>query len=53
MVFNSSSNPSIFPLFSPLFLPTPAAEVSSGGGEADPVLERQAYLDGEDGAGTS
>lgn len=29
-----------------------AAEVSSGGGEKDPVLERQAYLDGEDGAGT-
>ena len=36
----------------PIFHPTPAAEISSGGGEEDPVLERQAYLDGEDGART-
>lgn len=36
----------------PIFRPTPAAEISSGGGEEDPVLEWQAYLDGEDGART-
>lgn len=28
-----------------------AAEVPPGGGQADPLLERQAHLDGEDGAG--
>lgn len=32
-------------------LPNPAAEVPPGGREADLVLERQAHLDGEDGAG--
>lgn len=44
------------PLLSSLFFSprplTSAAEVPSGGREADPVLERQAHLDGEDGAGT-
>lgn len=35
-----------------LFSFRPAAAAPSGGGEEDPVLERQAYLDGEDGAGT-
>ncbi len=52
MFFNSSNVPLSF-LFSPPSLQLfAAAEVPPGGGEADPLLERQAYLDGEDGAGT-
>lgn len=49
LILPNSPPSSLF--FSPSFQ-TPAAEVPSGGGEADPVLERQAYLDGKDGAGT-